>query len=177
MSLWGGRFSGEIDQFFAAYNASFRFDRRLLGADLSASAVHARALGRAGVLSTAEVTAIVDGLAEIGLAASTPGYLDQPEFAGTEDVHSFIEARLVERIGTAGYKLHTGRSRNDQVAVATRLFLREEIDQLQARLRETRSALLDLADRYPDAAIPATPISKRPSPSSLPTISWPISRC
>lgn len=154
MSLWGGRFSGETDRFFAAYNASFRFDRRLLGADLRASAVHARALGRAGVLSTDEVTAIVDGLSEIGRASTAPDYLDQPAFAGTEDVHSFIEARLVERIGMAGYKLHTGRSRNDQVAVATRLFLREEIDQLQTRLRETRAALLDLADRYSDAPIP-----------------------
>lgn len=154
MSLWGGRFTGEIDQFFAAYNASFRFDRRLIFADLQACAVQARALGRAGVLNDSEVESIVAGLARITELAAEPGYLDRPEFAATEDVHSFIEGRLVELIGPAGYKLHTGRSRNDQVAVATRLFLRGEIDQVLARLRETRQALLDLADRYPEAAIP-----------------------
>ncbi len=154
MSLWGGRFTGEIDQFFAAYNASFRFDRRLIFADLKACAVQARALGRAGVLNESEVEAIVTGLAKITTLAGEPGYLDRPEFAATEDVHSFIEGRLVELIGPAGYKLHTGRSRNDQVAVATRLYLREEIDQLLVRLRETRQALIDLADRYRNAPIP-----------------------
>ncbi|MFM8393250.1 MAG: argininosuccinate lyase [Acidobacteriota bacterium] len=154
MSLWGGRFTGEIDQFFAAYNASFRFDRRLIFADLKGCAVQARALGRAGVLNESEVESIVAGLSRITDLAGEPGYLDRPEFAATEDVHSFIEGRLVELIGPAGYKLHTGRSRNDQVAVATRLFLREEIDQVLERLRETRQALLDLAERYREAPIP-----------------------
>jgi argininosuccinate lyase len=154
MSLWGGRFTGGIDEFFAAYNASFRFDRRLIFADLRACTVHARALGRAGVLETAEVESIVAGLARVAGLAAEPGYLDRPEFAATEDVHSFIEARLVELIGTAGFKLHTGRSRNDQVAVATRLFLREEIDQLLQRLRTTMGAILDLAERYREVAIP-----------------------
>ena len=154
MSLWGGRFTGEIDQFFAAYNASFRFDRRLIFADLRACAVHARGLGQAGVLTAEEVESIVGGLGRIGEQAAEPGYLDRPEFASTEDVHSFIEARLVELIGGVGYKLHTGRSRNDQVAVATRLHLREEIGRLITRLRETQGALLDLATRYQDAPIP-----------------------
>ncbi len=154
MSLWGGRFTGEIDQFFAAYNASFRFDRRLIFADLQACAVHARALGRAGVLSESEVESIVTGLARITTLVGEPGYLDRPEFAAVEDVHSFIEGRLVELIGPTGFKLHTGRSRNDQVAVATRLFLRGEIDQLLDNLRGTRTALLDLADQYRDVPFP-----------------------
>src|SRR5262245_46102916 len=127
MKLWGGRFSGETDKHFATYNASFRFDRRLIFADLRACAVHARALGRAGVLQQSEVEVIVGGLekiAEMAADPSDPSYLDRPEYAGAEDVHSFIESRLVELIGQTGYKLHTGRSRNDQVAVATRLFLR-----------------------------------------------------
>ena len=154
MSLWGGRFTGEIDRFFAEYNASFRFDRRLILADLQACAVHARALGKAEVLGSAEVEAIVGGLEEIARRVAEPGYLDRPEFGSTEDVHSFIEARLVELIGPAGYKLHTGRSRNDQVAVATRLFLREEITSLRERIRETQQALIDLAEKYSDAPIP-----------------------
>ncbi|NDD64038.1 MAG: argininosuccinate lyase [Acidobacteria bacterium] len=154
MSLWGGRFTGGIDEFFAAYNASFGFDRRLIFADLRACGVHARALGKAGVLAPAEVDSIVAGLAQITRLVAEPDYLQRPEFAATEDVHSFIEARLVELIGPTGYKLHTGRSRNDQVAVATRLFLREEIDQLLEKMVETRFALLDLAERYHEAAIP-----------------------
>ena len=109
MNLWGGRFTGETDKHFAAFNASFSFDRRLIFADLRACAVHARALGRAGVLRQSEVEAITDGLKKISEMAAEPGFLDRPEFAATEDVHSFIESRLVEFIGQTGYKLHTGR--------------------------------------------------------------------
>ncbi|MFN0122716.1 MAG: argininosuccinate lyase [Blastocatellia bacterium] len=151
MKLWGGRFTGQADQFFSWFNASFRFDRRLLGADLRACAVHAAALGRAGVLDAAEVTAIRDGLGQIEGKTSEPGWLDQHD---AEDVHSFIEARLVEMIGAVGYKLHTGRSRNDQVAVATRLFLREEIDGLDALMRDTQAALIALAEKHADAPMP-----------------------
>ncbi len=110
MNLWGGRFTGETDRHFAAFNASFRFDRRLIFADLRACAVHARALGRAGVLPEAEVEAIKQGLQKIGEMAAEQGFLDRPEFATTEDVHSFIESRLVELIGQTGYKLHTIKS-------------------------------------------------------------------
>jgi argininosuccinate lyase len=148
MNLWGGRFTGETDKHFAAFNASFRFDRRLIFADLQACAVHARALGRAGVLQQSEIAAITDGLKKIGEMAAEPGFLDRPEFAATEDVHSFIESRLVELIGQTGYKLHTARSRNDQVAVATRLFLREEIAGIDEALRDTQRALVELAQRY-----------------------------
>jgi argininosuccinate lyase len=148
MNLWGGRFTGETDKHFAAFNASFRFDRRLIFADLRACAVHARALGRAGVLQQSEVEAITDGLRRIGEMAAEAGYLDRPEFAATEDVHSFIESRLVELIGQTGYKLHTGRSRNDQVAVATRLFLREEIVAVDEAMRDTQRAIVELAERH-----------------------------
>jgi argininosuccinate lyase len=154
MSLWGGRFTGETDKHFAAFNASFRFDRRLIFADLRACAVHAQALGRAGVLQSSEVEAIVEGLKKIGEMASEPGFLDRPEFAAAEDVHSFIESRLVEIIGPTGYKLHTGRSRNDQVAVATRLYLREEIERIDEVMRDVQIALVELAEKYPDAPFP-----------------------
>ncbi len=154
MNLWGGRFSGETDRHFAAFNASFRFDRRLIFADLRASAVHARALGRAGVLQSDEVDSMTEGLKQIAEMAAEPGYLDRPEFAETEDVHSFIEARLVELIGPTGYKLHTGRSRNDQVAVATRLFVREQISHLSDLIADTQRALIELATRYEADPIP-----------------------
>ena len=154
MNLWGGRFTGAADQHFAAFNASFRFDQRLLSADLQGCIVQAKALGKAGILTEAEVTSIVGGLAQIAALTQDPTYLSQPEFAHTEDVHSFIEARLVELIGTVGYKLHTGRSRNDQVATATRLFLREEITTLDARIVDTQRALLELAEKHPNAPLP-----------------------
>ncbi len=154
MNLWGGRFTNEADQHFAAFNASFRFDQRLLSADLQGCIVQAKALGQAGILTAAEVTNIVGGLQQIATNAQDPAYLLQPQFAATEDVHSFIEARLVELIGAVGYKLHTGRSRNDQVATATRLFLREEITALDGRIMEAQRALLDFADTYPNAPLP-----------------------
>ena len=154
MNLWGSRFTGETDKHFARFNASFRFDRRLIFADLQACAVHARALGRAGVLDPSEVESITQGLGKIAGMAAEPGYLDRPEFAATEDVHSFIESRLVELIGQTGFKLHTGRSRNDQVAVATRLFLRGEIAGLDATIRDTQTALVELAEKYASDPIP-----------------------
>lgn len=154
MNLWGGRFTGETDRKFAEFNASFRFDRRLIFADLRACKVHAQGLGRAGVLTTEEVGSIMRGLELIGSKAAEPGYLESPEFAGSEDVHSFIESRLVELIGQTGFKLHTGRSRNDQVAVATRLFLREEAVRIDEVMRIAQEALLDLAERYAGDPLP-----------------------
>jgi argininosuccinate lyase len=146
MKLWGGRFKGEIDSQFAVFNASFHFDRRLLQSDLEASRAHAEALGRAGVLSAAEVDAITAGLSRID---DTKG-----AESDVEDVHSFIESRLVELIGATGQKLHTGRSRNDQVAVATRIFLRREIDRIDQIARSFQIDLIELAERYADAPIP-----------------------
>lgn len=154
MNLWGGRFTGETDRKFAKFNASFRFDRRLIFADLRACKVHAQALERAGVLSSEEAASITDGLELIGSKAEESGYLERPEFAGSEDVHSFIESRLVELIGQTGFKLHTGRSRNDQVAVATRLFLREEAVRIDEVMRIVQEALLDLAERYAGDPLP-----------------------
>ncbi|NOT62410.1 MAG: argininosuccinate lyase [Acidobacteria bacterium] len=154
MNLWGGRFTGKTDEFFAYYNASFRFDRRLLQADLMACAVHAQGLGRAGVLQSSEVDTMVKGLRQIAIKYADSASLNDPKFFSAEDVHSFIEARLVESIGQTGYKLHTGRSRNDQVAVATRIFLRSEIDALDLLFRDVQVALIELAERYPNEALP-----------------------
>lgn len=154
MNLWGGRFTGETDRHFAAFNASFRFDKRLIFADLQACVVQAQALGRAGVLPEAEAALLTQGLQKIRELIAEQGFLDRPEFAATEDVHSFIESRLVELIGPVGYKLHTGRSRNDQVAVATRLFLRGEIERLDEVMRDAERALIELAEKYIDDPLP-----------------------
>jgi len=154
MKLWGGRFTGETDPHFAHFNASFRFDRRLFAADLRACVVHASALARAGVIPETEADEIKGGLEVIRERAGGSDYLARAEYAGAEDVHSFIESRLVELVGPVGYKLHTGRSRNDQTAVATRLFLREEIDRLDELLQDAQRALVELAERYPADPFP-----------------------
>ncbi len=151
-NLWGGRFTLAADAGFAAFNRSFGFDRRLLAADVRASLAHAEGLRAAGVLTDAEAQAVTAGLHEIARrAAAELGYTDDPT---AEDVHSFIESRLVALAGDAGRKLHTGRSRNDQVATAFRLWLRDEIDRTQERLRDAQSALLELADAHRDAVLP-----------------------
>src|SRR5262249_12084994 len=126
MKLWGGRFTGEADPAFDKFNASFPFDKRLLAADIEGSQGYAEALFKAGILTSEEARQIGSGLAEIQRRASEdPGYLAAAE---SEDVHSFVESELVRITGEAGYKLHTGRSRNDQVATDLRIFLRAEID-------------------------------------------------
>ncbi|MDQ3668340.1 MAG: lyase family protein, partial [Acidobacteriota bacterium] len=131
-NLWGGRFTGESDRAFADFNRSFGFDRRLFAADVHASVAHCNSLMSAGVLTGEEAMKINRGLQTIldrGIADA--GYFDRVE---SEDVHSFVEARLVELIGDTGRKLHTGRSRNDQVATDLRLWLREAVDDLVQRL-------------------------------------------
>ncbi|HSP62979.1 MAG TPA: argininosuccinate lyase [Pyrinomonadaceae bacterium] len=160
-NLWGGRFTGETDRGFADFNRSFGFDRRLFAADVRASIAHCDGLAGAGVLTAAESNEIKSALEAIldrGLGA---GYFDEPS---SEDVHSFVEARLVEMIGDAGRKLHTGRSRNDQVATDLRLWLRDEIDRLAAAMRGAQQALLDLAEAHPGAAIPGYTHLQRAQP-------------
>src|SRR5262245_58147859 len=150
--LWGGRFTDEPDPEFARFNASFRFDRRLIAADIEGSRAHAAALQAAGVLTAAEAARIDGGLSAIlRRALEEPGYLDSRD---AEDVHTFVEAELVAAIGETGYKLHTGRSRNDQVATDLRLFLRDEIDRSLEYVREFQRALVELAESNRDAVIP-----------------------
>lgn len=155
--LWGGRFTGGTDAVFAEFNASLRFDQRLLSADVRASVAHANALAKAGVISADENLRIADGLHKI--LADAP-----PELSGAEDVHSYIESELVRAIGDTGKKLHTGRSRNDQVATAFRLWLREEIDAAADDLRLVRSALVAAAGRHKDAVMPGYTHLQRAQP-------------
>lgn len=162
-NLWGGRFTGRSDAGFAAYNRSFTFDRRLFAADVRASLAHAEGLRAAGLLSNAEAEQIRTGLETLLAGGAADGNFFDDAVAA-EDVHSFIEARLVALVGDAGRKLHTGRSRNDQVATALRLWLREEIDATDASARGAQSALLDLAEAHREAVLPGYTHLQRAQP-------------
>jgi argininosuccinate lyase len=160
-NLWGGRFAQEADPSFATFNNSFAFDRRLFNVDIRASVAHCNGLAAAGVISEQEADQIKAGLQAVLEHEGDDAYFDQ---MASEDVHSFVEARLVEIVGDAGRKLHTGRSRNDQVATDLRLWLREAIEQLQAQLRATQAALLDFADANSDAVLPGYTHLQRAQP-------------
>ncbi len=160
--LWGGRFSEKPHETFAEFNDSFRFDRRLFAADARASIAHANGLAGAGVLTAAETAEITSGLSALLEAASADaGYFDGSD---AEDVHSFIEGKLIAAIGDAGRKVHTGRSRNDQVATAFRLWLRDETDAISAFILDLQSAIVDLADRHQDAILPGYTHLQRAQP-------------
>ncbi len=165
MKLWGGRFKGEADAAFARFNSSFAFDRRLIHSDIEGSLAHAEALARAGAISSEEAEQIAAGLKEVlRRAAEEEGYLDRQT---AEDIHSFVESELVSIIGEAGYKLHTGRSRNDQVSTDTRIFLRAEIDRLDELVIDLQRALIELADANSDSVIPGYTHLQRAQPVLL----------
>ncbi|MEJ2360080.1 MAG: argininosuccinate lyase [Gammaproteobacteria bacterium] len=148
---WAGRFNEPTDAFVEAFTASVGFDRRMYKQDIAGSIAHATMLAKVGVLSQAECKLIVDGLKAIEVD------IDNGQFnwsVALEDVHMNIEARLTDRIGVVGKKLHTGRSRNDQVATDIRLYLRDEIDLIHAELRRLQSALLDLAATHAETILP-----------------------
>ncbi|PYS48329.1 MAG: argininosuccinate lyase [Acidobacteria bacterium] len=161
-NLWGGRFTGKADEGFVRFNRSFGFDRRLFDVDVAASLAHCEGLRAAGVLTDAESSQIKNGLRTIIKRAETDSrYFDD---LPSEDVHSFVEARLVQLIGDTGRKLHTGRSRNDQVATDLRLWLRAEIDRTQEKLIDAQSALVELAEKHSAAAIPGYTHLQRAQP-------------
>jgi len=148
---WGGRFTESTDTFVEAFTASINFDQRLYRHDIAGSIAHARMLAHVGIISEAESTDIIAGLE--GILAD----IEAGNFAWSvalEDIHMNIEARLIERIGETGKKLHTGRSRNDQVATDLRLYLRDEIDSLCPALNRLQMALVDIAEREADTIMP-----------------------
>lgn len=148
---WGGRFSEPTDGEVEAFTSSLHFDRRLYRHDIAGSMAHARMLGRQGIIAPGEARAIVAGLRGI-LADIESGVFDF--HAGDEDIHMAIEKALTARIGAAGGKLHTGRSRNDQIALDIRLYLREEIGRTLKLLAELKSGFLALAKRECGAVLP-----------------------
>src|SRR5690606_27025982 len=148
---WGGRFSEPTDAFVERFTASVGFDQRLYHHDINGSLAHARMLAKVGVLTADELALIEKGLEEIR-AEIEAGRFDWS--VGLEDVHMNIEARLTDRIGIAGKKLHTGRSRNDQVATDIRLYLRDEIDAIGAELTRLQQGLVGLAAQHFDVIMP-----------------------
>ena len=163
--LWGGRFEAASDPDFAAFNRSFDFDQRLFDVDVQASLAYCNALLNAGVITPEETAAIRSGLEQIQESAK----LDARYFAdaSVEDVHTFVEVRLVELIGDAGRKLHTGRSRNDQVATDFRLWTRQAIDDLKVEVKQAQSALLAFAEANRQVAIPGYTHLQRAQPVLL----------
>ncbi|MFC0337830.1 argininosuccinate lyase [Kushneria avicenniae] len=148
---WGGRFSEPTDAFVAAFTASIGFDQRLYHHDIRGSIAHATMLAGVGVLTTDERDAIVSGLEQIE-AEIERGEIEWS--VALEDIHMNIEARLTERIGIVGKKLHTGRSRNDQIATDIRLYLRDGIDAVAGELSRLRRGLIELAEREADTIMP-----------------------
>src|SRR5690606_31630 len=160
-TLWSGRFDTEPNAAVFEFGASFRFDRRLFEDDVTGSLAWAEALAAAGVLTQADADAIAGALREIaerGLA--DPAWVAGPD----EDVHSFVERQLVERVGDAGRRLHTGRSRNEQVSLDLRLYLRRRIPALQAAMRRLLAALAAQAEAAGDACMPAYTQRRRAQP-------------
>jgi len=159
-NLWGGRFREQADAQFAEFNNSFRFDRRLFEVDVRASVAWCSALERAGVLTSTESDEIRTGLEAVRAEGVTGD-------SGAEDVHSFVEARLVALIGDTGRKLHTGRSRNDQVATDFRLWIRAALDDLAGLVREVQTALVAFGQEYLDVIIPGYTHLQRAQPVLL----------
>ncbi len=152
MKTWGGRFTQQTDAAFERFNNSFGIDRRLIFEDIEGSLAYAAALEKAGILDSDECKQISKGLVEIKRRIEKePERLENQK---DEDVHSYLESRLFELVGEVAYKLHTGRSRNDQVALDTRLFLKRAIIQVQVQLKNLSRELVQLAKAHTDVVIP-----------------------
>jgi len=149
--MWGGRFTEPTDTFVEAFTASIAFDKRLALVDIQGSLAHAKMLHKISILNDDEYSAIENGMAQIKQEISDGGF----EWSvSLEDVHMNIESRLTQLIGDAGKKLHTGRSRNDQVATDIRLYLRNEIDHCQALIRDFQKGLLNIAEQEAETIMP-----------------------
>ena len=150
-SMWGGRFSEATDAFVERFTASIQFDQRLFQHDINGSLAHAQMLNKAGVLNDQELKDIQQGLEEIRQDA-LDGKIEWS--ISLEDVHMNIEARLTDKIGITGKKLHTGRSRNDQVATDIRLYVRDEIDYIATELSRLQMALIEQAEKHAETIMP-----------------------
>ena len=159
--MWAGRTAGETDRIADDFNASIHFDCRMYREDITGSIAHAKMLGKQGIITEAEAEVLASGLADI-LADIESGKLDFDYTA--EDIHMFIEAELTARLGDVGKKLHTARSRNDQVALDLRLLLRSEIDGIRESLRELLSVLADGGEKYAATIMPGYTHLQRAQP-------------
>jgi len=161
MKMWSGRFRQPLDPEFERWQRSFPYDQRLLSCELAASRTHAQALKGAGVLSSEELISILQGLDQIAAQAANPKFLEDSE---AEDIHHFVEKQLVALIGDTGFKLHSGRSRNEQIATDLRLYVRANIDQLRSFLADWIDVLLDRSDAAGKAVMPSYTHLQRAEP-------------
>ena len=161
MKLWGGRFAKETDALTDHFNSSISFDMRLYKQDIVGSIAHVAMLGKQNIISTDESKAIIEGL-EALLTDIEAGKIDFDE--KMEDIHMNIEALLTERIGAVAKKMHTGRSRNDQVALDVRLYTRDEINALKPQLKELLTTILELGKKYADVIMPGYTHLQRAQP-------------
>ena len=162
--LWGGRFTKQTDQLVFDFNASITFDKRLFHEDVTGSIVHATMLAKQGILTEEERKSIVEGLTGI-LEDVDDGTLAIDE--AQEDIHSFVEATLIDRIGDAGKKLHTGRSRNDQVALDMRLYTRARVAEIDGLLKKLLEAILDTMENNLDTYMPGFTHLQKAQPITL----------
>jgi argininosuccinate lyase len=162
---WGGRFSGATDNRVEAFTESISFDRRLYRQDVAASKAHARMLAEVGLLTRDEAERIAATLDQIAAEIESGRF---PFSVQLEDIHTHIERALIERLGDVGRKLHTGRSRNDQVVTDVRLWVRDAIDETDGRLRELQRALLAAAERDHDLVLPGYTHTQRAQPVLAP---------
>ena len=162
--LWAGRFTKELDKIAFGFNSSIDIDSRMYKEDITGSMVHAAMLAKQGIISDDESKAIIDGLEGI-LADIESGKLEISSEA--EDIHSFFEGELTARIGNAGKRLHTARSRNDQVAVDFRLYLKNEMKEIVELLKDVISAITDQADQNRDTIAPGYTHLQRAQPISF----------
>ena len=161
MAMWAGRFSKEVDEGVNEFNSSISFDARMYKQDIAGSIAHATMLGEQGIISMSDSLEIIGGLKEI-LSDIDSGKLEFDPNA--EDIHMFIEAELTKRIGDAGKRLHTSRSRNDQVALDIRLYLRDEIKEIRALIVKLAETLCDIAEKNSDVIMPGYTHLQRAQP-------------
>lgn len=162
--LWGGRFQKETDHLVEDFHSSISFDRRLYKYDITGSIAHARMLGRTGIISAVEADVLVRGLEDV-LADIEAGRVDFSVEA--EDIHMNVEKLLTDKVGEVGKKLHTARSRNDQVALDIRMYIKDEIDRLCILLDRLQSDLLNLAEKHIDTVMPGYTHLQRAQPVTL----------
>lgn len=162
--LWGGRFTKETDQLVYNFNASISFDKRFYAQDIRGSIAHVTMLAKQGILTEDEKIQIIEGLNGIKEDVESGKLLITEKY---EDIHSFVEANLIDRIGDAGKKLHTGRSRNDQVALDMRLYTRDEITELDALLKELLEVLLNLMKEHVETYMPGFTHLQKAQPVTL----------
>ncbi len=166
MKLWGGRFTKETNQLVHNFNESLSFDRKFYRQDIRGSIAHVKMLARQGILSSEDEKAIIEGLTGI-LEDLDSGKLTIPEHSEYEDIHSFVEGTLTERIGEAGKRLHTGRSRNDQVALDMKLYTRDEIGELDGLLKDLLKELLAIMEENLDTFMPGFTHLQKAQPITL----------